>query len=220
MLIDPKKAINITSGKLKEGAYCEFSYEQSYEADHRVDKITRSPDTPVHNDMRAAFKQLIPHMLIIGEFGYNPDILESMIDGVELEEDEHPDIDLILRYEVSGFKIGGKEDNVGVTIIGHKKLAGNKVMNLVTPFTKMDGEYHYSNALEAALENCQREVEEYLNGKREPKSQLELFELSSEAENAPEGENAIDFSFTETPEQDITAKKKRINKSAAKLHIN
>lgn len=103
----------------------------------------------VHEDMRLAFKALSGHLALLC------DTREAV--DLDLNDDEHAA--KVDKLFVTGFSIGGSDDAEGVTLIGGKKLANGKVLNLVAPFQKYeDDEYPYAEALFNDVRLCLDEV--------------------------------------------------------------
>lgn len=157
----------IKKAKLTSLSYLEVEYSETVEL---TDDSIRSEKSQkcfwdVHNDLKLQFDRLIPHLALMCEL-----IEESQLDG----EFSHPSF---YKYKVTGYVIGGEDEHEGVTIIGRKTLAGNRVLNLITPFTKWEDEhngYRYSNELKSIITDCESEVLAYLDGKRAPSAQQEL----------------------------------------------
>lgn len=136
--------------------------------------IKREGDNAIHDDLRAAFKKLHPHLALISE------MISMGFDSLEDYNDK-----LWEDYTVTGFSIGGSGDNEGVTLIGQKKLSTDKILNLTTPFEKWENsQYKFIGDLADAIESCKHEVEQYLNGKMAPPAQQELDLEVEEAEEA------------------------------------
>lgn len=122
----------------------------------------------VHDDLRTAFSRLALHMIVICDLRK-----AEMINNETFEKDDLSDFE---DYTVTGFSIGGEDENEGAVIIGSRKFKSGKVLNITTPFTKFSDEnnpYEFEDALYNDLQACIYEVELYLDGKYAVK-QLEL----------------------------------------------
>ena len=119
----------------------------------------------VHGDLRAAFKNLVGHIAILCELR-------------EAKEESLPDeLKDLSTVEVTGYSIGGTDEDEGVTLIGKRFLKSNKVLNLIAPFTKFNNdneEYPFSFELMNIIETCNYEAEQYLTAKKWAIVQQEL----------------------------------------------
>jgi hypothetical protein len=125
-------------------------------------KCTYSP----HSDLYGRFDRLKIHLAALCEQVSEAELAD--------QREDHPALG---KLKVTGFAIGGENEHEGVTLIGRKGLANNRVLNLVSPFTKWEDEhngYKWSYELGSIIQECQSEVEQYLDGKKAPKVQLEL----------------------------------------------
>ena len=132
----------------------------------------------VHGDLKAAFKALTGHMAILCELR-------------EAKEESAPqELNDLNTVEVTGYSIGGTDDDEGVTLIGKRFLKSKKVLNLIAPFTKFaneNEEYPYSYELMGAINLCGYEVEQYLTAKKWAIVQQELpFDEDAPKDIAPD----------------------------------
>lgn len=178
MTIDgTSKKIIIKKAKIDKEMFLNVTYHESIiliSGTKRKDiggSITRDGENAIHDDLKAAFKKLNPHLALIAEMIANP-----ALDDLDMISDEVKD------FNVTGFSIGGNGDTEGVTLIGQRTLSTGKILNLTTPFEKWDGsEYAFINELAETIEECKHEVELYLNGKMAPPAQQEMdFETAEE----------------------------------------
>lgn len=117
-----------------------------------------------HPDLVNCFNLLIPHVIMLCELG-NYGSLDSI---PEIEKS---------KIEVTGITIGGSDEHEGVVIIAKKRLKHNKVVNLITPFTKWEDEhngYTYDSLLRVVCFDILGESKLYLEGKYAPNPQLEI----------------------------------------------
>jgi hypothetical protein len=131
------------------------------------DTVTIEGKNIIHKDMRAAFDDLIPHLAFLCE-QKEADKKESL--------DELPDT-VSTTFEVSGYSIGGSDDNEGTTLTGKRFLKSKKVLNLNAPFTMFNNEneeYPFAFELQQAIEACNYEVNQYLTAKKWAIVQQEL----------------------------------------------
>ena len=133
--------------------------------------ITKSKEehsAPVHADFIAAMKSLAIH------FG----ILTDYIKPKEVKNISQYDVKLIEDFTVTGYSIGGDEEDRGVTITGMKRKSNGKMIIINTPFTRFveaeESQYQFIEHLEERITEVEREVEEYLKGKVAPDPQQTL----------------------------------------------
>lgn len=156
-----------------------------------TDDVTRKSSQIVHKDLKAALDGLKPHLVCICEQKEAEAIKNAGIFDFDVES--------LDNYIVTGYTIGGTDEQEGITIIGQKLLKSGQVLNLIAPFTKYESEeYSFGGELMTAVEGCNYEVEEYLfNGKWGIKQQVFDFEEENEADNvkvsvSSDGENYQD----------------------------
>lgn len=154
-----KASIKATEVKITKNDTWYDSIDQHYVTNESAEVLHFLP----HEDLTNAIAACVPYLAHLCEF----------VDNIEEEQD-------LSKFTVTGFSIGGDGDHEGVVLVGQRKLRGNRVLNLVSPFTKWDSEhdpYEYGGDLAFAIRNIQEELEEYINGKCAPAVQLSL-ELS------------------------------------------
>lgn len=157
--------MKINKAKIKNKLF--LYYEYSLMAGDVNYDIKTSSDAPIHDDLRNAFRNLIPHFAFlceeIGEYK-----MMEFIDGKSSPEDE-----FYIKYSVNQFSIGGSGDSEGITLSGNKRV-GTGVVNFNTPFLRYSDEYEYMNEFIAAIETAKDEVRLYIDGKHAPKAQQEM----------------------------------------------
>lgn len=160
----------------------------SYEFEQRdIDvnnTIKTSSDAPIHDDLRAAFRHLIPHFAFICEEITDVDLVESALERPEsyLEDPEHSASDAFFKYRVSEFQIIEKDGVEKITISGGKRLQTTKEISFSTPSFIIDTDYKFHMQLSTAIEVLKEEVLAYMQGKQAPKTQLEMFGQEEEQE--------------------------------------
>lgn len=146
------RTMKITKAKITKDNTLVVTY-----SDDDENIVTVEGKNIVHSDLRDAFAALTGHMAILCELR-------------EAKEDSSPDELKDLRtVEVTGYSIGGSDDEEGATLIGKRFLKSKKVLNLIAPFTKFHNEneeYPYSYELMDAVNLCNYEVEQYLTAKK------------------------------------------------------
>lgn len=170
--------IDIKKAKLTGSLFLEATYKVKDLVEKTSKEITEKNDAPVHQDLVDAFKNLHKHLPILCDYVKATKIKPEMFGEAD------PTNDWIVDFEVTGFSIGGSDENEGVVLIGNKSLKSGKQVNLTSPFIKFNDEeeYKYCGELSSDIYAVVNEVKEYLfNKKRAPKAQLSL-ELEFEGE--------------------------------------
>ncbi|MCD8093917.1 MAG: hypothetical protein LUF01_14275 [Bacteroides sp.] len=154
--------MNITKAKITKDNTLVASFKNENE-----DNVTIEGKNLVHKDLKAAFNALIPHLTFLCE--------QKEADG-KVGLDELTD-GIYSTFDVSGYSIGGSDDDEGVTLVGKRFLKSKKVLNLIAPFTKFSNEneeYDHAFDLMQAIEACNYEVERYLTARKWAIVQQEL----------------------------------------------
>ena len=174
--------ITIKNASIKRILFLKYGY------DHYVNstKFTHnsSGDAPIHDDLREAFANLIPHFAFICE-EISESVCRESINDIAKGVIQDSETDHLRKYDVSGFTLG--KDSEGVTISGNKKLESGKSININTPFIKWDDvDYPFMQELIQTVDLLKSEVYEYIEGKRAPiKHQtIDMFEEDDEEENS------------------------------------
>jgi hypothetical protein len=163
-----------------EMAYSEM-YQLPGQEELSLSEVVRVCHHPAHQDLRYALDCFVPHLLLINEIFFldemdKSEILSEQSTGVQGFVSDRGK-EYLSKHFVSGIVISGDGEHRGVTIIGGKRLKGNKVLNLITPFVKFeDDNYSYGLELGSCLRNLEKEAWLYLNGKSSAGKQLNLFE--------------------------------------------
>ncbi len=156
-IADPMPSVDITKAQIKDGLFLNVSYSESTSSGSN--DVTKKCTAPIHDDLRDAFAKLDDHLATIcGQY------------------DEAGSID-IDNVSCRGFAVGGSGDHQGVTLMGTRSLTDEKVVNLVSPFTKWSDDYGMIARLRTIVNNCSRECKLYLfEGKQKPTDQKSLFD--------------------------------------------
>lgn len=159
--------IEILSAEIKD-LFCKFSYTELLK--NRKDEVSRIPDTPIHDDLKNAFNQLIPHLMYMGEFRIDENTLKTLIDNPEIlntvERFDLVDWDEVEKFKVNKFVISGTGENQSITLSGDKELThGELKINVNKVLLRA---YLHEEQLTDALEVVKNEVYQYHNGKRAP----------------------------------------------------
>lgn len=164
----------IKKAKLNSIGYMEVEYENrivTNEDEKFTIEAIEKCTWPPHNDLLVCLDRLKPHLALLCEQVENMFEIEAY---AETFTTPHP---ILAKLKVTGFTIGGSDEHEGVTLIGRRVLAGNRVLNLVSPFCKWEDEHNgYANSYELAviIQDLQEEVRMYLEGKKAPAVQLSL----------------------------------------------
>lgn len=142
-------------------------------------KYQKESEQLAHRDLQYAFARLVPHLLFSTEF-IDPSIAiptsvddKSFFDKFHFEDDK--------RFEevhVTGVQMYGKDSLDGVQLFGHKETSKGDFVKFKSPLIYLDrsdpNHYPLLVILDSQIETLIHEVDEYINGKTIPKSQLEL----------------------------------------------
>jgi hypothetical protein len=154
------------------------SYSEIIGDEGESDVVTREGGFPAHPDLVGAMASAKIHLATLAEYG-------SMTEF----EDEPSKLD---KFHVTGITLAGDDEHAGVVITGMRILQNNKVLNLNSPFVKLNpdhSDYAYASSLEMVINEILTEADQYLNGKHAPSPQLNLFENTDpETEEQEEGE--------------------------------
>ncbi|HWB62137.1 MAG TPA: hypothetical protein VG603_01410 [Chitinophagales bacterium] len=175
--------IKITKAALKNGNL-ELEYDEvinSEEDGPAIHSYKLKGGYPPHEDLLNAFKPLDRHLALICEqaeekrLDYKVSIgkkgKEKDITGVFEAMDESP---AFTSITATGFSIGGNDEGEGVVLIGQRKLSTGMILNLVSPFTKYEGEYKSALKLAEDVDMLCGECTLYIEGKHAPNAQLEM----------------------------------------------
>lgn len=177
--------IAIKRAAIKGSMFLSYDFEQT-DVDVK-NNIKTSSDAPIHDDLRNAFRKLIPHFVFICEEITNQKLIEKALANAELyleNQDTAPDTSLF-KYRVTEFKLIEKDGDDKVIISGSKRLLTNKEISFSTPAKSLfDDDYKFRQELNDDIEHIKNEVLAYMQGKTAPKAQLEMFEEEEELEEA------------------------------------
>ena len=168
--------ILIKKAGITSGLFLSYEFEQT-DSNAKNNNKTKS-DAPIHDDLRKAFRALIPHFAFMSEEIVDRDLIAKAIANPEeyLESEEtslHP---AFLKYNVQEFSLSGKADAEKIKITGTKRLESFKHIGFYVPeeFLETSG-YAFSSELNEAVEVLKHEVLAYMEGKQAPKQQTEMF---------------------------------------------
>lgn len=178
-----EKEVEIKTASLKD-ALCNYSYELLM-GKTAGDVITRKGNHIIHEDLENAFKSFnvfLAHLDDAFTGNDNTTELEFLREEPETE-----------KYNVSGFKITGVEENKAIILIGSKNV-DNGVISFTAPKIKLNGSYLYLAPLHQSLDNAIYQVEEYMNGKTAPQPEQVSMEFQDDMDDSFEqAKVAADF---------------------------
>lgn len=170
--------IEIRKASITSGIF--LAYEYIIQENNVSNKNKTQSTAPIHDDLRNAFKKLIPHFILLTE-----EMSEDRMKGI-IENNLLLPEDIENKYQVSSFALGGSEDNQTITISGFKVLSNDRIVSFSSPSQKLyedraDG-YKFSEELREALEHLVSEVQEYMDGKQAPKTNVGTFDFPEDEE--------------------------------------
>jgi len=169
--------ITIKKASIRGSLFLSYDFEQQ-DADVK-NLIKTSSDAPIHDDLRNAFRALIPHFAFICEEVKDEVLTRAAIDKPEIylhDRELAPD-DTFFKFRVGEFSIEEKKGFEYVTLFGCKSLATLQEVCFSSPRIDLDDSvYPFRKELATAIEVLKSEVLAYMQGKQAPKMQLEMFE--------------------------------------------
>jgi hypothetical protein len=152
---------NIKKAKIK-GMTLEVEMEEIIYPENAspiTNDVIKKSDQLIHEDLRAAFNRLRPHLVLICD--QKEDIIIKLHQGTGGNLEDQELIDSLTDIGITGYVISGENEHAGVTLIGQKKTDLG-TLNLISPFTKYISDYQNGNELASIIEACNYEVECYL----------------------------------------------------------
>ena len=170
--------IEIRKATITSGIF--LAYEYNIQENNVSNKNNTQSTAPIHDDLRNAFKKLIPHFILLTE-----EMPEDKMKGIIENNLQLPE-DIENKYQVSSFALGGSEDNQTIIISGHKVLSNDRIVSFSSPSQKIydsniEG-YKFTDELREALEYLISEVQEYMDGKQAPKTNVGTFDFPDDDE--------------------------------------
>lgn len=168
--------ILIKKAGITSGLFLSYEFEQT---DSNVKNINKTKsDLPIHEDLRKAFRALIPHFVFICEEITDEVIIEKAINDYDsyLDSQDTSSYPEFFKYFVSDFTLAGKGDNIKLKISGSKSLESFEHISFTAPEINLDStKYKFVEDLKEAVDVLKHEVIAYMEGKHAPKAQLEMF---------------------------------------------
>jgi hypothetical protein len=170
--------IVIKKAGIRGSLFLSYEFEQT-DVDVK-NTIKTSSDAPIHDDLRTAFRKLIPHFTLICEEVKDVKLVEKAIKNYDgyLSDSESAVDQTFFKYRVQEFSIVEKDGDEKVYIKGSKRLETTKEIQFSTPGTSLiiDDDYNFTSELKESIDLLKKEVLAYMQGKTAPKSQMDMFE--------------------------------------------
>ena len=170
--------IEIRKATITSGIF--LAYEYNIQENNVSNKNKTQSTAPIHDDLRNAFKKLIPHFILLTE-----ELPEDKMKGI-IEIDLQLPEDIEKKYQVNAFSLSGSEDNQSITITGFKVLSNDRIVSFSSPSQKLYEDrvegYKFTDELRDALEHLVSEVQEYMDGKQAPKTNVGTFNFPEDEE--------------------------------------
>lgn len=166
----------------KSGMSLDVTYYEKIEVDgvSVVNEISKKCSMIVHQDFLDALAGLKVHFALLCDLRE----VSNFPKRYDVKDFDHKEY--LGKVTVTGISFGGDDGDGGVVIIGQKELPSG-VLNVITPFTRLDGDYEWSEPLKDAIAIVSSEVERYLFEQKYGVKQLELPFDDEFAEDEPFG---------------------------------
>ena len=163
----------VKKASLVSGIFLKYGYELSDNG--KKDTINISSDCAVHDDLKNAFRNLIPFFAHICEEITDEELIKKAIKSPEdflerLEPDPEDKLYPFLKYNVYGFSLGKGSESV--IILGSKRLKTYEYISLETPTIRLDNDYMFLSELQESIDVLKSEVLAYMDGKQAPKVEV------------------------------------------------
>lgn len=182
--------IVIKNAAIRSSLFLSYEFEQK-DLDVK-NTIKTSSDAPIHDDLRNAFRALIPHFAFICEEITDENLVSKAIADPEMylsDRESAPD-DSFFKFKVNSFTMIDLKKGLNfVSISGDKQLSTLEEISFPSPSIDLEGgTYKFRSELAETIEVLKKEVLAYMQGKQAPKTQMEMFreevgEIEVEGEN-------------------------------------
>lgn len=169
--------IVIRKATIKGSLFLSYSFDQI--EPNVKNRINTSSDAPIHDDLRNAFKKLIPHFAYVSELVKDEKLIEKAIKHPEeyLFNREDDKDQTFFKMRVYDFEILEKDGYEKIKLSGSKQLETLKEISFSIPTINLgDDAYKFYQELEEVVEELKEEVSAYMQGKTAPKAQIDMFE--------------------------------------------
>jgi hypothetical protein len=207
--------VKIKKAGIRGSIFLSYEFEQT---DLNVkSNIKTSSDAPIHDDLRAAFRTLIPHYAFACEEIKNKALVLKAIKDSELyllDKETAPD-DSFFKYRVYGFSIKENKGYETVEILGSKQLENMEEISFSSyPIDVTDTDYPFLNELNESIAVLKDEVLAYMQGKSAPKSQIDMF-----PEDEGDGFDFDDNDSFEKPKKALNDLKQNMKKNGMTMTV-
>lgn len=163
----------IRSAEIVKRNQCKYSYLDTFPNDKNPEEMTtrggtETMDTPMHDDFLEAFREAIPHFILLcGQHKERGDIRDAIRDG--MPEGRLTEKSIFYPYKVHKFEIKGSGTKEGIVFHGTRELKDGGILYLANPKMNFEeGEYKFMSELTQVVARLQEETEEYAGGKQQP----------------------------------------------------
>lgn len=168
------------------GIFLSYEFEQKDTDSNNLMKV--KSDLPVHDDLRTAFRNLIPHFAFICDQVTDEKLVEKAINDPLLytgDKETAPDV-AFFKYQVYAVSLNTKKGNNKITMHGCRQVGELfDEISFSSPEIDLDSDkYKHTAKLSEMVELLKSEVVAYMEGKHAPKTQMEMF--NEEEEEADE----------------------------------
>ena len=195
--------IIIRKASIRSSLFLNYEFEQKDIDQNNLNKV--SSDAPIHDDLRACFRKLIPHFAFLCEQVTDEALVQSALERPEsyLEDREHSVTEEFFKFYVGSVDIMEKKGLNYVTLSGNRLLESGDPLSLTAPSVDMEGtKYKFISQFIEDIDHLKREVLAYMEGKHAERAQLQMFNEEEEEEEQ------------ETPEPKAKEPKAKKNNSA------
>ena len=179
--------IIIRKASIRSSLFLNYEFEQKDIDQNNLNKV--SSDAPIHDDLRACFRKLIPHFAFLCEQVTDADLVESALERPEsyLEDREHSVTEEFFKFYVGSVDIIEKKGLNYVTLSGNRLLESGDSLSLTAPSVDMEGsKYKFISQFIEDIDNLKIEVLAYMEGKHAERAQLQMFGSEEEEEEDTE----------------------------------
>jgi hypothetical protein len=155
-----RKGIVITAAELVDQMFCNYKYEHSV-GPNTINKVSTKSEVPVHSDLVIAFRSLDAHLALICE-----EVDKDLIGDIN-DIDHEPTSEKISQFTVTHFILDGTDEARSVVLKGTKTLTTDEDIKLETPKIILDDSYPFATELSSTIQDCVKEVEEYMKGNKQ-----------------------------------------------------
>lgn len=176
--------IVIKKAKIKNSLFLYYEFDQ-VDVDVKNENKTNS-NAPIHEDLRNAFKGLIPHLVALCELHHDVDLIESAIERPEsyVQDPETSASNEFFKFTVNEVSFDYKSGNNIVSISGNKLLTSLEDIGIDCPPVDLNSsKYPYLSQLIDALEVLKSQVLAYMQGKYGEGHQVSMFDMEEEIDD-------------------------------------